>query len=158
MKILVILQNAWSKEWAGKNWPRHLWLQALEQSRSGKRLQVMKNHLKSYDIHFDNTTPHVGDHPDSILPADHNHIRSVIEEVNPSIIVTCGSQAFQAIIDLNQDKPVLAIPHPSYRVVTNDLFIAAAHAINKGVTGVIKLRQLKGMIKKEIVKRLMTVR
>lgn len=150
MKILIFLQNAWSKEQAGKTWQRRSWLKALEKSRSGKRLAILKANLPDHQIHFDNTTPEVGDNPDSIISPDYDHMRDVISRIRPSIIVTCGSQAFAAINAIAPAKPIVAIPHPAFRVVTNQLFVVAADTINQGVNGIVRIRQLKGNVQCEI--------
>lgn len=152
MNTVLFLQNAYSKEWAGKIWPRRSWLTALKKSRSGQRLRILEN-LLTHRIHFNNTTPAVGDNPDSILPPDLDHMRDVISRIRPSMIISCGSQAFASVMSLSLDKPVLAIPHPAFRVVTNQLFVTAAKTINDGFTGVVRLRQLKGEVKSEVVNR-----
>lgn len=110
----------------------------------------MESRLSNHKVHFDNTTPAVGDHPDSIIAPDYEHMKTVIARIRPSVIVTCGSQAFAAIQVLAPSKPVLAIPHPTFRVVTNQLFIVAADVIKQRFKGVVRLRQLKGEVKCEV--------
>jgi hypothetical protein len=150
MKILIFLQNAYSKEYAGKKWPRNSWIKALRNSRSGKRLSVLESRLSNHQLFFDNTTRDVGDHPDSILPPDYDHMKWAITRICPSMIITCGSQAFAAINIIAPSKPILAIPHPAFRVVTNQLFITAADVVERGFKGIVRLHQLKGEVKCEV--------
>lgn len=83
----------------------------------------------------------MGDTPDSIIPADLKHIQQVLESQNPDIVLTFGKQA-RIVCDLWKG-PALILPHPAYRVVTNDLFQLASQLINTGVHQQIELCQKK---------------
>jgi hypothetical protein len=146
-KAVAFLQNAWSPLYAGDHWPRRSWLQALHRSRSGLRLKNLTNACPNVEVYFDNTTPEVGGSPDSILPADLNHIQKVVNREMPDYIVTLGKQAKTVIKSIYADKyPLLLLPHPAYRLVSNDLFFKAGHLLSEGFSGIIELVQIKGSI------------
>lgn len=142
--LLVFLQNAWSPAYAGTTWPRASWLRALARSRSGQRLRIM---LDALDV-CENTTPQVGPLPDSVCPPDAVHIQHCITQRSPSIIVTCGKQAEHALARL-WDGPLLAVPHPAHRLVTNSLYLHARQLLHAQYAARIKLRQCKGFIEEE---------
>lgn len=123
---LLFLQNAWSPYYAGGTWPRSTWVAALERSRSGQRLSLM---IADFDL-CENTTPIVGATASSIVPPDFDHIRQVLAERNPRLVITCGKQAENALTQVWQGS-MLILPHPTYRVVTNALFIRAGKLISK---------------------------
>lgn len=142
--LLVFLQNAWSPLYAGEVWPRDSWLRALARSRSGQRLRIM---LDSLDV-CENTTPQVGPLPESMCPPDAAYIQQLITQRNPSIIVACGKQAEQALVPL-WSGPLLAVPHPAHRVVTNSLYLHARRLLHDQYDARIRLRQCKGTIAQE---------
>ena len=139
--ILGILQNAWSPLYAGETWPRDLWLKALERSRSGKRISVIKKNLHSkIELYFDNTTPIVGDSPDSIVEPDIDYMRSVILNVNPKSLIAFGKQAQASLAKIDHGLPTLILPHPTYRLVHNNLFTKAGEILSHGFNGIVRLR------------------
>ena len=144
--VLAFLQNPWSQTWAGKRWPRSSWLQALRESRSGKRLAVVER-AAGIEIVWDNTTPEVGDHPDSKLAPNFRHIRRVLARHEPDSVVAFGKQAASALSAI-WSGPLLVVPHPTYRVVTDRLYRAAGHLIAAGLTDRIELVQLRGRFRR----------
>jgi hypothetical protein len=143
-KIVLFLQNAWSPVYAGGRWPRASWLDALERSRSGQRLRVLAHACPSVVIWFDNTTPIVGPSPRSIVPADLDHMRAVIDAQQPDAIVTAGDLAYLALASINPTARRLAIPHPARRVLTNALYAEAGRLIESGWSGNRALVQRRG--------------
>ena len=142
---LCFLQNAWSPLYAGGTWPRRSWLKALARSRSGQRLRTFEIAAQS-NIHYDNTTPIVGASPSSVVPPDLSHIRQVIRSVNPDCVVTFGRQAAEAVTEIANRLPVLQLPHPAHRLVTNDLYVRAGQMVRDGFWGIICLKQGPGEI------------
>lgn len=138
MKVVGFLQNPWSPVYAGGTWPRESWLRAFWASRSGTRLKLMVD--DGIEWWFDNATPIVCENPRDVIPPDIAHIRKVITEQKPDIIVAFGTHAalgIQAILH-EFNIPLLWLPHPTYRVVTNELFIRATHHLKSGVEGIIR--------------------
>jgi hypothetical protein len=153
VKAVVFLQNAWSAYYAGRTWQRDRWLAALDESRSGQRLRVLTTECPKVEIWFDNTTPIVGEKPSSVVTADLAHMRAVVEEQKPDVIVACGLKAHSAISFLAataipslklQDIPTLMIPHPACRVLQNDLYRYAGRLLADGFTGRVRLDQERG--------------
>jgi len=140
-KIIILLQNAWSPLYYGDQWPRELWLKALEKSRSGKRLRIIRDLVEAagIDIWFDNTTPVVGDTPSSVVPPDFEHMESMIRLIQPSIVVACGVLALNAIKQV-YEGPILAVPHPACRNFSNLLYVKASKMI---IAGMIDSKRLK---------------
>ena len=145
MKTVAFLQNAWSKEYAGSQWPRESWLVALHASRTGQRIRTLIASCADVDIWWDNTTPHVGDHPDSVIPPDYQHIRQVLLEQQPTHVLALGQQAGRATEPFC-DVPLLIVPHPAYRVVTNELYKQAGSLLSTGFTGIVELKQGRGSV------------
>lgn len=145
--ILGILQNAHSYLYAGGVWPRESWLKALWRSRSGQRLRVLQEKCID-EIWWDNTTPIVGETPDSVVKPDEKHLRMLLRKPITRI-VTFGKQAEAAILKYNTSSlPHLILPHPACRVVTNKCFEAAVRLLNTGslgIRGTIKI-DCKGLI------------
>jgi hypothetical protein len=148
VKVVGFLQNPWSELYSGGTWPRESWLKALQRSRSGQRLRVLEAAVTGIEFWWDNTTPLVAESPDGVLPPDEAHIRQVLREQQPDVVVTFGEQARKALLPL-WHGPMVCLPHPAYRVVTNVLFESAAPYLASGRR--IRLIQQRGMIAVEEV-------
>lgn len=145
-RIILFLQNAWSPYYAGGIWERQSWLRALEKSRSGQRLKVM---IDDFNI-CHNTTPIVGATPSSVIPPDFAHIKSIIQETKPLIIVACGKQAENALKrNFVWNGPLLVVPHPAHRFLTDKLYLNARQYLENDYSGRGALRQGKGQIIEE---------
>lgn len=139
-RLIIFLQNAWSETYAGGTWPRPSWLRALERSRSGRRLKILIDDLSVCE----NTTPLVGATPSSVVPPDREHIRAVLATRKPDVVIACGRQAELALLDI-WHGPLLAIPHPAHRLVTNALYQQARLMLTRLNTRV-ALRQRAGKV------------
>lgn len=128
-------------------WPRVSWLKALHESRSGKRLAVVAAAAavggSGVSIVWDNTTRAVGDHPDSRLPPDPTHVRAVLAAHEPAAVVAFGRQAAETLSVL-WGGPLLVVPHPAYRLVTDRLYTAAGRLLAAGLSERIELVQCRG--------------
>lgn len=144
VRVVAFLQNAWSGAYAGGTWPRPSWLRALARCRSGQRLKLMIG--DNFDW-CDNITPIVGPFPESIVPADPQHIAAVIAERAPGMIVACGKHAEEALVE-SWPGPLLVVPHPAHRLLTDALYVKAKRFINPFFTERIALRQERGFIRK----------
>lgn len=144
IEIVCFLQNAWSPIFAGGSWPRDSWIRALRLSRSGLRL---KHLIDDFNI-CENTTPEVGADPSSKLPPNDPYIKDILQRRNPQLVITCGRQAETALVKL-WDGPLLSVPHPAHRLVTNSLYTEGKHLIKAGLNDRIALRQGKGEVIRE---------
>lgn len=136
--MIVFLQNAWSPVYAGKVWPRRSWLRALARSRSGARLRVMLDDLTVCH----NAARLTGGAPSSIVQPELAHIEAVIAEHQPAVIVACGRLAEGALRSIWRG-PLLCVPHPTHRVVTNELYELARSHLAAGFTEQFALRQAR---------------
>lgn len=146
-KIIGFLQNAWSPMYAGGTWPRESWLKALWRSRSGQRLRILTT-ITDYDWWFDNTTPIVGETPDSVVPPDAAHIENVLTAQKPDVVVTFGKQAAGSLKTpcLTRGLSLLILPHPAHRIVTNQLYEKAGLLLKRGFRGQVQIKQEKGYV------------
>jgi hypothetical protein len=141
MKTIVFLQNAWSPLYAGGTWPRQSWIKALETSHSGQRLKTL---IDDFNL-CENTTPIVGATSSSVIKPDFTHVRQILSEKKPKVVIACGKQAEETLSKL-WNGALLAVPHPSHRFLTNDLYLKAKTIIKQGLQSRIALRQRKGFV------------
>jgi len=145
--MVVFLQNAWSPVYALGEWPRASWLTALKRSRSGQRLRVLIDDFEACE----NTTPIVGATPNSIIPPDHKHIRAILLRRAPRVVIACGKQAEAALVGLWQG-PLLVVPHPAHRLLTDNLYREARWLLESGrFEERLALRQARGCVNREIL-------
>jgi hypothetical protein len=141
MLYTVFLQNAWSRTYAGRRWPRTAWLRALQGARSGQRLRLL---IDDFAVCY-NTTLDVGPTPESRLPPSPDYIRAILRRCRPEVVVACGRQAEAALVELF-DGPLLAVPHPASRVLTDDLYRRARALLTPAYSGRYALRQRRGYV------------
>ena len=138
MNMIVFLQNAWSPVYAGKVWPRRSWLRALARSRSGTRLRVMIDDLSVCH----NAAPLTGATPNSVIQPDIAHIRELLRFHDPKVVVACGKHA-ETALRVSWNGPLLCVPHPSHRYLTNELYARARESLEDGFAEQFALRQLR---------------
>ena len=138
--IAVFLQNAWGELFAGKTWPRDSWLQALQRSRSGKRLLVLEKAARGVNFYYDNTTPICGATVDSIVKPDPKHVVDVLESIhNLEAVVACGKQAEATLSELWAGK-LLVVPHPAARLLKDRVYKKAGTMLRNCRFDRVKLR------------------
>jgi len=148
--VVAFLQNAWSPHYAGREWPRPSWLRALERSRSGKRLARLKLPWEAYH----NMTAEVGATPDSVKYADPYHVRRVLAARGPGLVLALGGLP-EACLRFEWEGPLLVLPHPASRTLTNALLDRAAGMVMAGVEtwthDRLALRQRRGHSELEVL-------
>ena len=122
MKILAFLQNQWVRD------PKRLaamiertpaarerfLMYALFQSHTGNRLkQVFGEDCMEWN--WDNASPQIGGHSSSCFPADPEHIKAVLEEHQPDVVLTFGKVASDALRKTCDHFKLIAGPHPAAR-------------------------------------------
>jgi uracil-DNA glycosylase len=105
MKIVAFMQNPWSPPGTDK---RHVQLYSTNQdfhrrllrgTMSGNRLQQAFGSL--FDtIWWDNASPEAADAPEGKTRADSDHIIRVLKEQQPDIVITFGTMAKEALIEV----------------------------------------------------------
>ena len=125
--LLVVLQNAYTKTEAVKdNYVPALDCPVFQNSHTGRRL---KNAIPdNINVQIINANPDVGNNADSNFPPDTNYVMAKINEHQPNIILACGKNARQAIPTIN--IPVITMPHPAYRALTNQTIQNTKETIN----------------------------
>jgi len=109
--LLVILQNAWGT--SDGYYPSYD-VPAFANSLTGKRLKwALPDNCK---ITITNASGLVGETADSVFPADIEHVRAAIRRHKPDVILACGVIAQQAFTKIKTKKPVVLMPHPTYRL------------------------------------------
>jgi hypothetical protein len=101
------------------------------------------------EIWYENTTPIVGDSPDSVVPPDTDHIEEVLQLKQPYAVLALGKQAEIALTPFcSQLLPLLAVPHPAHRLLTNELYQHAGRLLVSGIQGssFLAVRQREGRI------------
>lgn len=139
--MIIFLQNAWSPVYAGSVWPRKSWLRALASSRSGQRLKLI---TEDWEV-FHNAAPICGNKPSSVIEPDVRHIQTILESTKPDVVVACGKLP-EAALRCAWKGPLLCLPHPAHRVLTNDLYIMAAQHLRVGIDRQYALRQERGRV------------
>jgi hypothetical protein len=126
LRVLVVLQNGYyARSELAQGFQYHRWLREFLSSRSGSRMAVMfggEHVLKG--LRYCNTTPRLGNGPGSELSPDERHVRRILRRVRPHYTVACGTQA-EDVVGRLCDGNVIAIPHPTYRLLTDRLLKAA---------------------------------
>lgn len=108
----------WSEEW------RRIWLYATAGSRSGQRLRVMlgEDCFERDDMAFADASPKVSYGSSAgRFKGDPEWVAWELEKFQPSVVVCCGNEAIDTVTPLWQG-PVMCLPHPTSRVVTNALY------------------------------------
>lgn len=125
---VLFLQNAWSSTWAGKIWPRASWLDAFGKSRSGIRIQEL-----TQDLQFvpHNTTLEVAGVSTGVCRPNSDHIKAILDQ-GPRGVICCGSQALKSVAPLWRG-PLLGVPHPGYRLLTNELYWRGYDLLDAGL-------------------------
>jgi hypothetical protein len=147
MNCVVLLQNAWSREYAGREWPRESWLRALHRSRTGRRLRVVFPDPNDPGVYYENTTPMVADDPDGVCEPDLGHVLDVLERRRPEFVLACGAQAKSVATRLWPGR-LITTPHPAHRLVTNDLFALCRGMILSGDFHREALIQFPGLVER----------
>lgn len=151
--ILVLLQNAYANSRRVAQAMRddnRLWRHLLSHSRTGKRLKLILGDdcFRRKDVLFANTTPRIGIRAESCLKPCSRHVRHLIERHDPSLIVACGKQA-EAISLALWPGPLLCVPHPASRTLTNDLYTSARRTLRQLQHGRLALRQDRDGVRRE---------
>lgn len=83
--------------------------------RTGQVLREALGEDLCDQILWDNASPEIGSYSASKFKADPVHIRGVIEEVKPDLVLAFGKISCEAIKNLELSIPILYGPHPAAR-------------------------------------------
>lgn len=128
--LLVVLQNAYDKGRLKRGYNPSSWRKEFERSRTGERLrEALPDRFQwqskgpsryAWDIRYTNASPVLGKGPDSKPRPNLAHLRRRLKAVGPTVVLACGKMAEGAILQI-WDGPLIVIPHPASRVLTEEL-------------------------------------
>jgi hypothetical protein len=112
--LMVILQNAYGVE---EGYEPSYDKSSFASCHTGIRLN--RAIPDNVSIHIINANPSIGTTADSFYPPNSDHISRRISRIKPDIILACGVSAKKGIDSINVNVPVIKMPHPAYRALTN---------------------------------------
>lgn len=127
-RILVGLQNAYDKGELKRGWSPSRWRSEFESSRTGRRLGLLLGDGLSSVRIMNVAGSAVGNGAHSVLQPNRAHVRRTLRRVVPLLVVACGRIAEAACAEA-WAGPLVALPHPAYKLLTNDLLGAAYRLI-----------------------------
>lgn len=75
----------------------------------------------------------------------------VLRSQSPQLVLALGRQAGAAMklvkMDGGWDGPILVVPHPAHRLVTNTLYEKAGRLLDTAFDGIVELKQEIGRVK-----------
>lgn len=132
MTVLAIMQNMWVRD------PANL-MSLLKRESDPVRQRILRRRIIAYalfagclsgrrlrtafgelcdTIIWDEASPQIGGRASMAFPADLDHLRQVVGEIQPDIIVTFGTIARDGITAIAPHAVVLHAPHPAARHAT----------------------------------------
>ncbi len=125
--ILAIMQNQWFKDpdririildrGLKRGLKRHDFIMRtlFMGCKSGRVLKSVFGETLCRNIIWEEASPNIGGHAASAFPADINHLQSVLEEINPDIVLAFGRIASDALVPLVPESMLIIGPHPTAR-------------------------------------------
>lgn len=83
--------------------------------RTGQMLRQVFGRARCRQIVWDEASPEIGGRASACFPADLHHLRRVLEEVKPSIVLGFGRTACNALAGLVPGEDLVVGPHPTAR-------------------------------------------
>lgn len=126
-KLMIILQNAYGVE---KGYVPSYEKESFRNCHTGRRL---RNAIPDgLDISIINASPKVGKKSSSNFRPDSVYVGKKVEELVPDIILACGVNAKKVIDSVDVNVPVIKMPHPAYRALTNKKLEEVKEMIRNG--------------------------
>lgn len=141
-KVLVVLQNAYDVGELRHGFNSSRWLSELRGTLSYSK--IIRAIPDDFEVRWTNACRGVGQGSSSKLQPYPPKIRKRAVEHRVSSVLACGLVAEQAASEA-WDGPILAIPHPACRVLTNGL-LDVARALLVAGHGRMALRQRRGHV------------
>ena len=112
--VLVILQNAYGVK---RGYVPSYEKESFRKCRTGIRLKGALP--KNASVRIINASPLVGREVSSNFEPDIEYIEKSLTKIKPCVILACGVNARKGIGQVDTDIPVIEMPHPAYRALTN---------------------------------------
>ena len=113
-KLMVILQNAYGVE---DGYVPSFEKDSFRNCHTGRRLR--RAIPESVNVSIINASPNVGIDADSYFHPERSYVLGKFREIKPDIILACGVNAKKVIDSIDVSVPVIKMPHPAYRALTN---------------------------------------
>lgn len=122
--ILAILQNQWFRdpermratlERFPEGRRRMIHYALFAGCRTGAILKSIFGELLCREIVWEEASPEIGGKASSCFPANHAHLKAVLEDVKPDIVLSFGRVATDAMRTLVPHDKLLVAPHPTAR-------------------------------------------
>jgi hypothetical protein len=127
---MVILQNAYGVE---DGYVPSYERESFRNCHTGRRL---KNAIPAdVSVSIINASPVVGDTADSNFKPDLEYVRKHLTRIKPCVILACGVNAKKVVDMLDTDIPIIKMPHPAYRALTNKKLEEVKQQIEEVVNG-----------------------
>ena len=127
---MVVLQNAYGVE---EGYEPSFERESFINCHTGRRLKnAIPTNVSTTII---NANPNIGDCADSNFKPDTAHVEKRMKAIKPDIILACGVNARQAMSEIETDIPVLTMPHPAYRALTNATIYGIMEQIEEYANG-----------------------
>ena len=124
-KVLGFLQNTWVNDpprcqeildrcesMKERRYYTSAWL--FMGCQTGRRLKAAFGEDEVYEIEWDNASPKLADVSSGSFPPDPAHIRAVLDEVQPDVVLAFGRVAQNGVGPL-WEGPLIVGPHPTAR-------------------------------------------
>lgn len=141
-KILVVLQNAYDLGNLRHGYNSAVWLSELRGTLSYSK--IVRAIPDAFETRWTNACGGVGKGSDSKLRPHPPRIRKRAVEHRVDAVLACGLIAEKAALEA-WEGPLLAIPHPACRILTNGLLDVARSLLEAG-HGRVALRQRRGYV------------
>lgn len=141
-KILVVLQNAYDLGELRRGFNAATWLSELRGTLSYSKL--VRAIPDDFEVRWTNACRGIGKGPASKLRPHPPKIRKRAVEHRVDAVLACGQVAERAALQA-WAGPLLAIPHPASRTLTNSLLDVTKALLEAG-HGRIAIRQRRGFI------------
>lgn len=124
MKVLAVLQNMWVKDPARikallERTPaarrRMITYSLFAGCRTGRILKAVFGEDRCREFVWEESTTEIAGNARDIFPADLVHLRAVLDEVEPDVVLAFGRIASAALTQLVPRRKLLIGPHPTAR-------------------------------------------
>lgn len=111
---MVILQNAYGVK---RGYVPSFEKENFRKCHTGIRLK--RAIPENISVRIINASPLVGRMSSANFKPDREYVEKMYKEIKPDVILACGVNARKVIDSIDVDVPVIKMPHPAYRALTN---------------------------------------
>ena len=128
--VMVILQNAYGVK---RGYVPSYEKESFRKCHTGIRLK--RAIPENASIRIINASPLVGREVSSNFEPDIEYIEKSLTKIKPCVILACGVNARKGIRQVDTAIPVIEMPHPAYRALTNKEVDRVCKQIEEQING-----------------------